>query len=346
MNKLTLTSLVLTCCFFVGCGGDKPAETPEPVAKLASLVFRTAIVENEDPAKCGQQAAEKLQAALGDTKPKVVFMTECFEDLAAKEKALAAVCKVFGADVVVGGATYGMYTESGTRDVDAVGLLAIAGDVEVKIGFVEKMGAKGLSMEDDLAKLTTVLGAAGESLGTQLACDSGAMAMVLADAHSPKNDLFIAGLHKSLGKPFPITGGSVNKNAGQSYVFYKGKCYEDAAIGVMLAGNLQVGMAGRNAKRTASDVVLKTAGEAVAVALKTVAKPTLVISFDCAGRMGRLDDVADEQTAISKALPKGTVLFGNFCAGEYGPADQSEPGKGEFSSGRGWHCMITAIGSK
>ena len=54
--------------------------------------------------------------------------------------------------------------------------------------------------------------------------------MLLADAHSPKNQFLVEGLQKVVGGEFPITGGSANKNAGQTFVYFQGKAYSDSAV--------------------------------------------------------------------------------------------------------------------
>jgi len=40
----------------------------------------------------------------------------------------------------------------------------------------------------------------------------------------------------------------------------------------------------------------------------------------------------------------GIILFGCYCASEFGPADVKEKTPGVLSSGKGWHAMITFIG--
>ena len=81
--------------------------------------------------------------------------------------------------------------------------------------------------------------------------------ILIPDAHSPKNRYLVEGAQQVFGRQFPITGGSANKNAGQTFVYYRGKSYQDSAVAVMLSGNFQVSMAGRLAKD--KETVIRTA---------------------------------------------------------------------------------------
>ena len=315
------------------------------VSAMAAPVFRTASASDEDATAAGHKAAAALKAAMGGVEPKVVLMTDCFEDKENKLKALDAVTAVFGRDKVCGGATYGVFTQAGALTQDAVGLLAIGGDgVAVRVAFEEKLGAAGLTLEKDEAALTAALRGAGERLARKLPdAGKGTLMIVVSDAHSPKNQLLLDGIQSVVGKKLPVTGGSVNKNAGQNWVYFQGKAHTDAAVAVLLSGDFKLAQAGRQAKD--NDAVIATAKEGAATALEKLGgKPVAVLAFDCAGRKGKLKNVGDELAAIQGALGKETPLFGCYCAGEYGPADAADADK-SVSCGRGWHVMMTAIGN-
>jgi hypothetical protein len=60
--------------------------------------------------------------------------------------------------------------------------------------------------------------------------------------------------------------------------------------------------------------------------------------------MGKLKNLGDELAALKSSLGDGPLLFGCYCAGEYGLPDASESGDKTRSRGCGWHVMITALG--
>ena len=308
-------------------------------------VFRTAAASNADPFAAGKTAAEALKTALHGVDPQVVLLAECFEDKEDKDKVLAGVATVFAPDKIFGGATYGAYTQAGALDRDAVALLAIGGkDVQVHTTLVEKMGAAGLSLENDQERLTAALRGAGARLATQLpGAAKASLLLVIADAHSPKNQLLLDGIQSVVGKTLPVTGGSVNKNAGQNWVYYQGKAYTDSAVALELSGGIQVAQAGRQAKD--NDAVIATAREGSAAALKKLGKaPDVVVAFDCAGRMGKLKNLADELAAIQGSVGRDVPLFGLYCAGEFGLTDSSDAPAPNVCVGRGWHVMVSALG--
>jgi len=151
------------------------------------------------------------------------------------------------------------------------------------------------------------------------------------------------GLQEVVGKDFPITGGSISKNDGETFIHYQGQLHSDSAIAIMLSGDFKVAMAGRQAKT--NDAVIATAKEGADEALKALgAKPIAMIAFDCAGRKGKLDNLGDELKAFQGVTGSDITVFGCYCAGEFGPADVTEKKPGVLSSGMGWHAMITFIG--
>jgi hypothetical protein len=283
---------------------------------------------------------------IGTAPLQAVIVSECYEDREYKEKVLAGVCSIFGKEKVFGLATYGSFTQAGVAGGESVTVLAIAGkDVGVTAACQKEMGASKLTMAENEAEIQKNLTAAGQALAKQLPKDKTQLLIILADAHSPKNGFLVAGLQSVLGKDFPITGGSANKNAGQTFVYYKGELLTDAAVALCVGGDFKIAMAGRQAKE--NDKVISTAKEAaeevVGKMKKLGAKPAGYLAFDCAGRKGKLKNVADELTAIKGVLGE-TQLFGTYNAGEIGPADVTEAKTDTLSSGVGWHVMLTAIG--
>jgi len=67
------------------------------------------------------------------------------------------------------------------------------------------------------------------------------------------------------------------------------------------------------------------------------------LAFDCAGRKGKLKNIADELAAIQSATGKTPVLFGCYCAGEFGPADTGDVADKTTVYGCGWHVMFSAL---
>jgi len=206
------------------------------------------------------------------------------------------------------------------------------------------MGIAGLTMEDNKDELEKRLRAAGSDLAGKLPrTPNDRLLVVMADAHSPKNEFLLKGVQEIIGKDFPITGGSANKNAGQTFLYFQGEMYTDSAIALLLSGDFKVSLAGRQAKENAK--VISSAADGAAEALKNMkAKPFSVLAFNCAGRKGKLDNIADELEAIQGVIGRDLPLFGAYCAGEIGPADIAVEDPTSLSSGVGWHVMFTVLG--
>ena len=223
-------------------------------------------------------------------------------------------------------------------------LLGIGGDgVSVSLALEEKMGAAGLTIEKDKDKLTQALGDAGSRLAKKLGDTTDASLLILfGDAHSPKNQLLLDGIQAVVGKKLPVTGGSVSKNAGQNWIGFGGKLYSDAAVALLIRGASKVAQSGRQAKE--NDLVISTAKEGAAEAVKKVGgEPSALLAFDCAGRKGKLKKVGDELVAIQSAVGRTPVIFGCYCAGEFGPADAADVPDKSTVYGRGWHVMFSAF---
>ena len=343
---LVVFAVILIC--FSGCG-TVPTEPliSAPAQTGAPIDMQVTSAQNDDPYRAGQTAAAALRAAMTDTPPHVVIMVECFEGKALKHQALKGVASVFPKDTIFGFTTYGSFTQAGCLDRDAVALLGIGGNgISVAAVLKRDLGIAGLTMEDDGDVIKTRLTTAGAELAAGLPrSDQERLVVLMADAHSPKNQFLVEGVQAVMGKAFPITGGSANKNAGQTFVTFRGQMFQDSAVALMLSGDFELAMTGRQAKDNQG--VILTAGDGATEALQNLTvKPFAMLAFNCAGRMGRLDRIEDELTAMQQSLGKDIPLFGCYCAGEIGPADSSEQQADVLSSGVGWHVMFTALGRK
>ncbi len=345
-TKLLLI-LALTCLGWSAARADDAWYTP-PAKSSGEIVLKVVMVEDEDenPAAAGKQAAKALEKAMGSTPLKAVIVSECFEDRQNKEKLLSGICSVLPKEIVLGGATYGSFTQKGCTDFDSVCLLGIGGDgVAVAAGLVTNLGTAKLLFEDHRELIEKRLRAGGEKLAAVLRkTDNDQLLVLIPDAHSPKSQYMVEGTQKVLGNQFPITGGCANKNAGQTFVYFRGKAHEDSAVGVLLSGNFKVSLSGRMAKD--NEGVIRSANEGAAEAMANFkGKPAGVLAFNCAGRRSKLKNFQDELDAIQKAIGKQLPLFGCYCAGEIGPVDSLEEKKpGVLSRGSGWHVMFTVIG--
>ena len=338
---------LLLVLLVVSPGSSAEEAWSRPVTDSAgAIVIETVMLEDEDqdPAAAGRRVAEALLAAMKGVAPKVVLVSESFEDEENKAALLEGIHAVIDPALVVGLSTYGSFTQAGCTDFDAVCLLGIGGEgIGVSAALVTEMGAARLSLEDQEALLAERLGAAGQALAERLARGAqDRLAVVLADAHSPKNRFLVEGMQRVLAPEFAITGGSANRNAGQTFVYFAGEMHEDAAVALMLSGDFAVSLAGRLAMD--HEGIIRTAGEAAGEARRaTVGEPFAVLAFNCAGRRGRVDRMEDELEAIQSALGRELPLFGCYCAGEVGPLDPAERVEGVFSGGSGWHVIFTVF---
>jgi hypothetical protein len=336
----SLVSLVLFC----GCAVNEmyvssEAETGGPI------VMRVACSQNSDPFQAGKQAAEALREQMGQVTPKVVVLTECFEDKTQKKEVLKGICKVLPKEIVFGFATYGTFAQQGCLDVDSVSLLGIGGQgIATAAALRQDLGITGLTIEKDEEQLAQRLRTGGAELADRLARrDDDRLMVIMADAHSPKNQFLLEGAQEVMGKDFPITGGSANKNAGQTFVYFQGRLYTDSAIALLLSGDFEVSLSGRQAKENAK--VISSAAQSATEALGNLkSEPFSILAFNCAGRKGKLDNIEDELKAIQGVIGNDIPLFGAYCAGEIGPADIADKKSTALSSGVGWHVMFTVLG--
>jgi hypothetical protein len=316
-----------------------------PAKPGGDVVLRIVNVEDEDedPTAAGRAAAESLQKAMAGVPLKAVVVSECFEDQENKEKLLKGITSVVPKEIVVGGATYGSFTQEGCTDYDSVCLMGIGGEgVGVSAGLVTQMGTAKLTYDEHQTEIQERLHTAGKTLARALGrTRQDRLLILIADAHSPKNQSLVEGLQQVVGKQFPITGGCANKNAGQTFVYFGGKAYPDSAVALMLSGDFGVALSGRQANE--NDKVIATAGEGAQEALsKAQGKPIAVLAFNCAGRRSKLKKYEEELAAMQQVLGDEVPLFGCYCAGEMGPVDVAEKGDA-LSGGAGWHVMFTVL---
>jgi hypothetical protein len=332
MKLLTLT-LCAFICLLTACG-DATRSAGGPV------VIKTAAVGGVKPYEAGKTAAGELKTAFGTTAPKAVVVMDSFEDVANKKELLRGVTEILPGVAIIGGSCYGGFTQKGSLDQDALLLLGIGGEgAVVTTAVVKDMGAAGLNIEKDKDKLTAALNAAGERLAKQLpTTGTNDLLVVIPDAHSPKNQLFLDGMQKVTGPAQAIAGGSVNKNVGQNWVYFGNEVLTDAAVGLRLGGSLVLSQSGQQAKT--NDAVIESARTSSAAALKKMsAKPLCVMVFDCAGRKGKLERLEDEIAAIQSSVGRDIPIFGVYCAGEIGTLDaETSP------VAKGWHAMFTILG--
>lgn len=335
---------VVFCCTAAPAAED--SEPTGPVLRAVSVVD-----EDEDPRAAGRTAAELLLEEFGGTPPEVVLLSECFEGEEAKKAMLEGLKEVLPAESIFGLATYGSFTQEGCTDYDAVGLLGIGGKIEVKTAVVENTKTSKLVYQEHQAEIDRRLKEAGQALAEQLGpsadeTSEGSLLICLADAHSPKNAPLVEGIQKVTGADYPLTGGSANKNAGQTFVYYQGRMLTDGVVAVHLRGDFKTALVGRQAKT--NETVILSAKEGMATALeiagKTSAKPRIagVLAFNCAGRRSKLENYEEELAAMQTSLGKSLPLFGCYCAGEIGPVDVDTQKKGRIG-GDGWHVMFTVI---
>jgi len=340
---LVFASFLGTAPFQAQAADD--AWSSAPAVSGGAMQFRVASASDEDPVAAGKAAAVALQKAMGGAPLRAVIVSECFEDKENKEKLIEGLTAVLPREILVGSATYGSFTQSGASDADSVCLLGIGGEgISVSAGLVTSLGTARLTFEQHREEIEKRLQQAGASLAGKLRrSPQDRLAILLADAHAPKNQPLVEGLQQVLGKQFPITGGCANKNAGQTFVCFQGKLHEDSAVAVMLSGDFAVGLAGRQAKE--NEKVISTARQSAAEALAGVkGRPIAAMAFDCAGRKGKLKRIEDELAAVQESIGKELPLFGCYCAGEMGPVDTADKKPDALSGGAGWHIMFTVIG--
>ncbi len=339
------TLLLIAVAPGLGAPPDEDTWSTPPAKPGGKIVLKVVLASGDDPFSTGKSAAKALLKKMGDVPLAAVIVSECFEDDPQKAKLIAGICEVLPKDRVVGGSTYGSFNQKGCSDFDSVSLLGIGGEgVSVSAALVREMGTSKLTLEEHRSRVERQLRDAGAKLAKKLRKTKQDRLMILAaDAHSPKNQFLVEGVQQVTGQAFPITGGSVNKNAGQAVVYFQGQALRDCAVALMLSGDFTVSLSGRRAKD--NDAVIRTAREGAAEALAHFhGKPIGVLAFNCAGRRSKLDKMEDELTAIQKSLGKDLPLFGCYCAGEIGPVDASEKKEGVLSGGTGWHVMFTIIG--
>ena len=188
----------------------------DPAKPAGDVVLRVVSVEDENPLAAGKAAAEALKRAMGPSALKAVVVSECFEDKENKELLLKGITSVLPRQIVVGGATYGSFTQAGCTDYDSVCLLGIGGEgLSVSAALVTEMGTAKLSFDDHQAEIRRRLHDAGKRLAEKLPrTEKDRLVILIADAHSPKNQSLVEGVQQVVGKTFPITGGCAKQERG------------------------------------------------------------------------------------------------------------------------------------
>jgi hypothetical protein len=342
-NILAVVLLLICVVLLAGCAVNETYVSSDSQPG-GSIVTYVASSQNMDPFEAGKQAAEALREKMGQVQPHTVVLTECFEDESQKQRVLKGICSVFPKDIVFGFSTYGSFAQQGCLDLDSVSLLGIGGrGIATAAALRRDLGIAGLTMEANEEELAQKLREGGSELVTKLSrTPDDRLLVIMADAHSPKNQFLLEGAQEVMGKNFPITGGSANKNAGQTFVYFQGQIYSDSAIALLLSGDFDVSLSGRQARENAK--VISSAAESAAEALNGMkSKPFSILAFNCAGRKGKLDNIADELAAIQSVIGNDIPLVGAYCAGEIGPADVARKDT-DVSSGVGWHVMFTVMG--
>ena len=340
--------LTITSALFISCNKESKttgATSETTKEEATAIVIKTAMIEDENAFEAGRKAAEELKVRFNGVTPDAILLVDCFDSKELKDKAIEGVATVFPREILHGGAVYGMYTQDGAFDTDGISLLGLGGDgLTVNVAFEKDMGASKLSLETEKETLIKNLKAGGASLASNLPNVQAANLVVLmGDAHSPKNQFLLDGFQSVAGKKVRITGGSISKNDGLNYVYYKGQMYSDSAIAISLHGDFSIAQTGRQAKT--NDEVIATADEGLKTALsKLKNEPFAIIAYDCAGRMGKVDELTDELNAIKKHLTAHVPIFGTYCAGEFGPSDSTREKEDATTMGKGWHVMFTAFG--
>lgn len=332
---LPFLALCVLLCLSTAC-----QDTARTTPASGNLVMKTAAASGGQPYAAGRKAATELKAAFGAAPLTAVLLMDSFEDKANKQELLRGVTEVLPGIAIVGGSCYGGFTQQGSIDQDGLLLLGLGGDgVTATTALVTGMGAAGLTPDKDADRLAAALGGGGERLAKQLpGANAQDLLLVVADAHSPKNQLFLDGLQKVTGPAQRIAGGSVSKNPGQNWVYHGSTLHSDAAVGLRLSGGFTLSQAGQQAKT--NDAVIasaRTCGATVLASLKGA--PAGIIVFDCAGRKGKLERLEDELAAIQAAVGREVPLYGVYCAGEIGALDAGSP-----AVGKGWHAMFTILG--
>ena len=282
---------------------------------------------------------------MADVPLQAVILSECFEDREYKEKLLKGVCSVLPSDIVLGGSTYGSFHQAGCSDFDSVCLLGIGGEgVSVAAGLVRDMGTSKLTFDNDITELTQRLHAAGAKLADKLRkTDEDRLLIIIADAHSPKNQLLVEGAQQVLGNAFPITGGSANKNAGQTFVVFRGELHQDSAVALMLSGDFNISLSGRKAQD--NDQVIRTArdGAAARWPASRASRSRPWRSTAPAGAASSSEWKTNWPRSRRRSA-KTCRCSAAIAPAKLGRSTRAEKKPDALSGGVGWHVMFTIIG--
>lgn len=275
--------------------------------------------------RAGHQAASQAKSALGQADVKLVLVFDnVADDAASKRELMAGVGQVFPKERIFGCSAYSTLTTAGNSD--AVGVLALGGDVKVAAASTDLNGGQESS---------------GKAIGTMLAehlnpSDPGRLLILLGACTVPRNKELLRGVQSVFGQDLPIVGGAASR--GQ-YVYAGGYVLRESNLGILLTGEFELAFAGGTAPSRTADEVIEVGGRIAEQALKRVKDRTvLALVCNCAGRFMEMDGRhAEEFQGISNAAA-GAPLFGFYSNGEIGHLDNES-----CSQGVGHHIMIAAI---
>jgi hypothetical protein len=187
-------------------GADEVWQSPPAKAAGGPIVFQSVLVEDQDeqPAAAGKAAAQKLKAAMGDVPLKAVIVSECFEDAENKQALLAGIASVIPAEIVFGQSTYGSFTQAGSGGFDTVCLLGIGGDGIGVCGGADQGPGRGQAdfrgaRSADQAAFAGCRRHVDRQARARTPSDR--LAVLMADAHSPKNQFLVEGAQQTAGRP-------------------------------------------------------------------------------------------------------------------------------------------------
>jgi len=287
--------------------------------------------DSTDARAAGAEAAAAAKTALGDATPKLVLVFNSM-DLKKPDQIdamLAGVGSVFDASLVYGSTGYAPLTHLASGGT--VGLLALAGDVEVTTALAAVEGEDGQE-------------ACGVEIGKALqeasqAQSPGRVLLLFGDCHVPRNDALVKGVTSVLGEKFPIIGGSSSATMG---VYQKGKFVPKSNLGILLTGNFACGFSIKqdNSSKGLIDSARAALQEAVG---QDREKAAVVFVFDCGGRRGKMLENGNfpEELKAMKEIAGSLPIFGFYGSGEIGCA-----GGDAAPCGVGYHISACAVVGK
>jgi len=322
-------------CFTVVCTwlvagsvrGQPPTET-KPSAPIATgLRFATGFSAGKDLLVDGRTAAETAKKALNGQEAKLVFVSVVCPKEVKPEELLNGVYEVFDRAIVYGSCNSGIISKDGVQTT-GVGVLAVGGNISVAASMADLAGKAadaGAKIGEDIKK-------------ANLPTDKTRLMLLVGNAHWPKNNDITKGVLSVLGESLPVIGSAAD---APKHVFFQGKASENAAIGILLAGEFTCGF-GMETATDKKDVaaVIAAAEKSAANAVAAKGKPDFVLAFDCGGRFRALNSagkLGEELAAVKRSVGEAPI-FGFYGQGEVGKKDAAS-----VSFGNGYHISCCAI---